>query len=291
MKLLVALCLILASAIDSGSTCNICDFGAVGNPFYDCLSNFAPLMLNTLETDCVDKEGGSEFDAFLDNLVLICQLKSNVEVNLECEISCDLNACNNPAGPCLSGFPLLMQAAVLADCSAHQAAGTMEDWVANLALICSLKFGSALEDCPEPIPEPEPEPECDLCDLDAATNAFASCAGGFSGVMLEGLEADCRQKEGGPEFDAWLENLGLICALKFNLDIDATCELSCNLGACNNPARPCFESFSLLLQEAMFADCAAHEAAGTLEDWIENFTMMCSLKFDIDVLWSCSARR
>ena len=38
-------------------------------------------------------------------------------------------------------------------------------------------------------------------------------------MMLDALEAECESKTGTDEFDAWLENLILMCSLKFDLEV------------------------------------------------------------------------
>lgn len=131
----------VASSLDTD--CVSCDFLSDENPFYECASQFAPRMLDRLLADCEAKSLEEDFEDFIINIILICEVKFDIEVDPEAEChcaTCDFDYHENVFYDCYTGLHPMIQETLIRDCENHKGGPEFGEFIDNIILICHEKF-------------------------------------------------------------------------------------------------------------------------------------------------------
>lgn len=147
MEWFLVLCVICAAVgVVTPTTvpCVTCDFDNIDNPFYDCYSRFSPIMRQTLLDDCAAKYGTPSYGKFIENIVLLCDVKYDMQIdpNSNCDNCkrCDFDHPSNKFNECFESFGPMMQYSLLSDCQAQEMGTQFDQWIKNVVLLCGVKF-------------------------------------------------------------------------------------------------------------------------------------------------------
>lgn len=138
----------MAVTLSLDTDCVSCDFISDENPFHYCFITFSPSMQATILADCEAKSTGSEFEDWIVNIILICEVKHDIIVDPEegCHCAtCDFDYHENVFYYCYHGLSPFLQETILRDCVEQKNGPEFSDWIDNIILICYEKFHLEIE--------------------------------------------------------------------------------------------------------------------------------------------------